>query len=246
VVQAYAETLVPAHNLRYEVPTAFSRDLGGIVSTDRVFQSPQELGCAYVPAILDRLRAAGVSDLVSFVPLDVPGLRRIGETAPPTVPPLRYYVHALDNPLPLRSVASMVRSVASRDEGVAVANSPGFRDAGGVAVEGGPSCESVRGSVVSVADASDRVELQVSADRPTVVIVRDAFAPGWTATVGDAPAPVLRADGRYKAVPIPAGRSRVVLTYAPPGLGGGLAVGGMALAGVLLLGLSRRARRSDV
>jgi uncharacterized membrane protein YfhO len=42
-------------------------------------------------------------------------------------------------------------------------------------------------------------------------------------------APVLRANGKHKAVPVSAGRHEVVLRYEPPGLGLGMALTALAL-----------------
>ncbi len=42
-------------------------------------------------------------------------------------------------------------------------------------------------------------------------------------------APVLRANGKHRAVPVPAGRHEVVLRYEPPGLGLGVALTALAL-----------------
>jgi uncharacterized membrane protein YfhO len=61
------------------------------------------------------------------------------------------------------------------------------------------------------------------------VVIRDGFSVGWSATVDGSTAPVLRADGRHRAVPVPTGHSRVVLWYRPPSLTLGLTIGAAAL-----------------
>ena len=48
-------------------------------------------------------------------------------------------------------------------------------------------------------------------------------------------APVLRANGKHRAVPLPAGAREVRLRYHPPGLGAGLAVTGLSLLSLLAL-----------
>ena len=52
---------------------------------------------------------------------------------------------------------------------------------------------------------------------------RASFARGWTAAVDGAPAPVLRANGKHRAVPLPPGAHDVRLRYEPPGFGAGIA-----------------------
>jgi hypothetical protein len=50
----------------------------------------------------------------------------------------------------------------------------------------------------------------------------DMYAPGWQVTVNGRDATLSRADYTLRAVPIPAGRSRVVLKYRAPGFTLGL------------------------
>ena len=76
---------------------------------------------------------------------------------------------------------------------------------------------------------------RVRADRPTELVVRDAFAPGWSATLDGRPVRILQADGRHRAVAVPAGESVVTLRYQPPGLRPGLAVAALALVAVGLM-----------
>ena len=86
------------------------------------------------------------------------------------------------------------------------------------------------GSVRSLSEDSERVELEVEATRPTALVVLDGWALGWSATVNGVPAPVLRA-GEHRAVWVGGGRSRVRLAYSPPGLRAGLAL--FALSAVI-------------
>ena len=237
-----AETLTPAHNLALAVPTAYSRDLTMTSPIERVFGDRDEVGCARVAEIRDRLRAAGVRHVISFRPLDVEGLRLVAAAAPRRVAPLRLYLHALDGALPLRAIASSVRPAGSRSEAEALAREAGFQAAGGVAVEGGTATDGAEGEVRPVIEETDRLEFQVRASRPTVLVVRDGWGAGWSATVDGTAAPVLRADGRHRAVPVPAGRSRVVLSYRPPSLTTGLVIAAAGLA--LTLALLWRGRTS--
>jgi len=43
--------------------------------------------------------------------------------------------------------------------------------------------------------------------------LNDAMAPGWTACVGNSVVPIELADGVFRRVAVPAGRSVVVMTY---------------------------------
>ena len=83
----------------------------------------------------------------------------------------------------------------------------------------------------------DAVEL----DGPGLLVLRESHARGWRAQVDGRDAPVLRANGRHRAVPLPAGRHEVALDYHPPMLEAGLGLSGLGLLG--LLGLLAQALR---
>jgi hypothetical protein len=91
------------------------------------------------------------------------------------------------------------------------------------------------GRVTATDERAGAIRMEVEADRPTAVVVRDAFAPGWRARVNGVPAPIARADGRHRAVAVPAGRSAVELRYRPPLLMTGLVITltSAAVAGLL-------------
>jgi hypothetical protein len=83
----------------------------------------------------------------------------------------------------------------------------------------------------------------VDAPAPAVLLVRNAWDPGWHATVDGRPAPVLQADYLLQAVPVPPGRHTVLLEYDDPWIGYGLVGSGLALGTLLLLALMVLRRR---
>ncbi|MFN8528733.1 MAG: YfhO family protein [Anaerolineae bacterium] len=70
-----------------------------------------------------------------------------------------------------------------------------------------------------------------------LLILTDAYYPGWTAVVNEQPAPIYRADMMFRAVPVPAGDSTITFRYSPSGLSAALLLGGAAWLGLLLGGL---------
>jgi hypothetical protein len=140
----------------------------------------------------------------------------------------------LSQPLPLRFVAREVMPAGSADEAEALSLRPGFVDSGGTAVEGiRQHTSGANGRILRRSETPERIEIEAEADRPTLVVLRDTFAPGWVARVDGSPAPVLRADGRHRAVPIGAGRHRVILSYRAPGLVAGFVLS--VASGLVLL-----------
>jgi hypothetical protein len=229
---AYRELLLPCFHLRFAVPTAYSLDLTGLVPTNRVLDD-HALSCRALEGLLPRLRAAGVAWVLSADPLSHPELRSERVLRPARVAPLDLHAYALAAPLPRFFVASSVRPASSAAAAEAIAREPGFQAASGVAVEGIETATSgTGGRVLEVRATPGRIELLAVAERPSVVVVREAHAPGWSAEVDGVRQSVLRADGRHCAVAIPAGSSRVSLRYRPPGLG--IALAASALGAVAL------------
>jgi hypothetical protein len=76
----------------------------------------------------------------------------------------------------------------------------------------GPPDESGTAAIVGESGRS----LDVQVDGPGgFLVVSDTLVPGWTARVDDRPAPLIRADLAFRAVPVPAGRHRVEMRYDP-------------------------------
>lgn len=75
---------------------------------------------------------------------------------------------------------------------------------------------------------NDRVSLNVDAPAGGWLVVLDSWAPGWSANVNGASRPVALANGAFRAVEVPAGRSTVTMTFRTPGLRLGLALAAIA------------------
>lgn len=79
-----------------------------------------------------------------------------------------------------------------------------------------------------------RALLQVDSPAPAYLILRDAWYPGWGATVNDEAAPIYRANLIFRALPVPAGASAVSFRFEPDlwriALYGGAALWIIALA----------------
>jgi uncharacterized membrane protein YfhO len=89
---------------------------------------------------------------------------------------------------------------------------------------------------------ADRQRLETTSARAAVVVLADAYDPGWRASVDGEAAALLRANIAFRAVAVPAGRHVVELAYRPGAVVRGLLVSAAALAATLALGLGRRPR----
>ena len=84
-------------------------------------------------------------------------------------------------------------------------------------------------------EAPERVVAEVTANNGGLLVLTDVFYPGWIAEEDGRRLPILRADGFFRAVALPAGTHRVVFRYRPisVAIGGALS----ALAALILAGL---------
>jgi uncharacterized membrane protein YfhO len=87
-----------------------------------------------------------------------------------------------------------------------------------------------------------RHRLVIEADTPAagLMVVSEAFYPGWRATVDGAPAPLLRADYAFRGVALAPGHHRVELDYRSRATEAGLALSALGLLALWALGRAPR------
>jgi uncharacterized membrane protein YfhO len=110
-----------------------------------------------------------------------------------------------------------------------------------VVVEADTAPGTAPGRVLRVERGTEAVRIEAEAIGPALLVIQDAWWPGWEATVDGAPTEILAADGLVRAVPFPPGRHAVELRYDPPELRVGLALTG--LGALLCIGLAASAWR---
>ena len=85
--------------------------------------------------------------------------------------------------------------------------------------------------------------LDVTTAAPGVLVLSEVWYPGWKAEVDGRPAPVLRANFAFRAVPVPAGTHRVRLIFAPWSWRVGVMVSLATVLGLLATATGLLARR---
>lgn len=120
---------------------------------------------------------------------------------------------------------------------------PGFDPRGEIALPGGaPSPPGVAGEVRIARLGFDRVRLEAETTAPGYVVLLEAWDPGWRATVDGRPAPLLRANLIFRAVPVPAGRHTVEMLYRPVEALVGAALSVLSLSALAWAGLRKTGR----
>jgi hypothetical protein len=92
-----------------------------------------------------------------------------------------------------------------------------------------PAAGRAEGRIVATTWEPERVRLIARTSEPAVLVLLDRWYPGWKATVNGEPTRLLRANGVFRAVEIPAGQADVEFVYAPASLviGGWMSVLGI-------------------
>jgi hypothetical protein len=117
-------------------------------------------------------------------------------------------------------------------------------DPGEVILEGEAPAGLSPGRVLSVERAAERIRIEAESPGAGLLVVADAFWPGWKATVDGRPVPIQRADLLVRAVRWPAGKHLLEMSYQPPEVTLGIAVSAAAALVAVGLGLWARRRRS--
>jgi len=164
-------------------------------------------------------------------------------------------VAMLANPdaLPRAYFASGITAASSLDDALSrIHATPASRLRHQPVIEGlseHPASEIGGAEVRIVKDRPDEVELEVSSNRPGVVVLLDAYARGWKAEVGGIPTTIHPANVAFRGVAVPAGRERVRFRYRPATamIGGGISAAAVVLLAVAwLVGHARRWRRRNL
>lgn len=222
------QTLSPFNNIIDRVETAEGAD-----RTSFLANAPLLSDDGYDPSalaeVLPVLRSAAVSRVVSVDPLAHPDLHILREI-PAGPPGVAIRVYEVREPWPRAYVACRAVREGDPRRALILSIAPDFDPRGEVVLdrEARPSCTS--GSAERRRDDPSEQDYAVVTDGGGFLVTRDSFARGWTAHVDGAPAAVLRANGKHRAVAVPAGHHEVVLAYEPPGLRAGIGVTALAAA----------------
>lgn len=216
---ANRQQLDPYNNIIDRIETAASSDRTRfsplLTALGWTGYEPEQIG-----NVLPYLRHAGVSRITSFDPLMHAELR-LRRVVPIARTGLSVHIYSINGALPRARVACSARFAPSRIEAAHMALNAEFDPLREIVLEQIPpprllAC--TKGVAHAVSMTPDKEIYEVQADGAGWLAVRSTHARGWHAWIDDHPASLSRADGRHKAVAIPAGRHTVELRYEPPGL----------------------------
>ena len=242
------QLLAPYANVLDRVEAPVAGELAAFLPRDSE-RGPELDDPARVGELLPWLRNAGVARVLSLDPLPHPELVPLA-SVPAGPPGVAIHAYGFDS-WPRASLACRATPVASRAQALAAPYRKGFDPWREVALEeqgGGPddalpaTCTKGRARRTWWTAGEEHYEVMTNAS--AYLVVRASHARGWQAHVDGVPAPVLRANGKHRAVAVSAGRHEVVLRYQAPGLVAGTAISLVSLVAALaLLAVGSRRRR---
>lgn len=135
--------------------------------------------------------------------------------------------------LPRAWVVNRAEIVPDAEQVIARLRDPAFDPAGTVLLAEGAVLDGLGGGHAHITRyEAETVTIDVATDAPGYLVLTDTYYPGWQAAVDGRPAPILRADLVFRAVPLEAGRHTVEFHYRPASFRTGLWV---SLAAALLV-----------
>jgi hypothetical protein len=224
-------------------------DFVSLVNEGRVFPRAPLAGFVHddTPERLDAplFEAASARFVLSDRRLASDGLRLLARYSREPISPEPAYLYRNERALPRAYLAYRTRR-ADGPEALARLTGDGFD----------PRREAVFEGDVRALDGSDpitplrplrsrpeEVAFDISPERPALLVLADAWYPGWRARVDGSPAPVVRVNGHFRGVPVPVGARRVELVFAPATWRAGAAISLAAAAVVTALTVGACFRR---
>jgi hypothetical protein len=137
---------------------------------------------------------------------------------------------------PWASFAPAVQAVAGPDRAQVALAAAIETERDVVIVEAAGPMPTSSGRILGVARGSEALNVEADATGPALLVIADAWWPGWVAELDGAPIDILPADLLLRAVRFPAGRHRLVMRYDPPEVREGLWLSGLGLVLLVVLG----------
>jgi hypothetical protein len=232
--EALQEGGTPFFQSPWTARSLFMGFLSGTPAPDRM-RALDLLGARVILAdARKKLRPAALNQLLSRYP-------RVGAcevAAATTRIPVALYRNP--NALPRAFVVHAVHREASAERAVARVMDPAFDPRREAVVEGelpvvtSPGAGGSARAVITTY-APNRVTVRVDSSAPGLLVLTDSYDPDWTVRRNGEPDVILAANGLFRGVAVPAGRSEIEFRYRPLPFVAGISLGalGLATAGAL-------------
>jgi hypothetical protein len=188
-----------------------------------------------VPTLTD-LRLLGARYLIT--PQGIPTPLPPGVSGRTVETESSYRLVEIDDAEPRASVVPSWTVVGGERAALDAVLEPGFDPAEVAVLEtdpgSTPTLDGPAGTAAYGEATPEDVRIEAEASVPSILVVRNAWDDGWSATLDGRAVPVLRADAFLQGIAIPAGSHDVRLTYREPAIGRGLALSALVWLGFLV------------
>ena len=185
-----------------------------------------------IPRLTD-LRLLGVRYLI--VPQGIPSPLPRGVSGRTVETEGAYRLVEIDGAEPRASVVPSWTVVSGERSALDAVLEPGFDPAAVVVLEtdpgSSPAVDGPDGTAAYREASPEDVRIEAEASVPSILLVRNAWDEGWSATLDGRSVPVLRTDGFLQGIALAPGRHDIRLTYREPAIGTGLALSEIAWLG---------------
>jgi len=190
------------------------------------------------------LQLGAVAKVVTLHESGLEGLRL--ERTLPSLTGERIRIFAVPDPQPRAFLVGRTR-VADGEAAFSALLDPAFDPSVEALLASGPRLADAarpEGAVRWLERRADRQRLETTSARPALLVLADAYDPGWRASVDGAGASLLRANVAFRGILVPEGRHVVELVYRPRAvwLGLGVSLSALVTAAALFVAGRRFAR----
>jgi len=227
--------LLPPTGAARGVYSSYERDLLRLQPRPLVYLNAALAFADATPLFVRLLRLGAVRHAIALHDPGLAGLALRRTLPGPFLEPMQ--VFEVEGARPRAYVVDGVR-VADGLGGIDALLAPDFDPASEIVLPSGAARlpdPAFRAAAAVVQMRADGVRLRAEASAPGFLVLADAFDPGWTAQVDGQPAPVLRANVAFRAVPVPAGRHDVELLYRPASVRVGVVLSALGLVACAVL-----------
>jgi hypothetical protein len=230
------EMVVPPSGTRWGLRGSYDGDFTGLASPRLPFMGVLVRQTDATPLGVRLLQLGNVGWVIDQRPEGFPLLAEVTRAASVFSRPLRL----LRVPDPLPPCYVVGASTLEPDDEAAIRRIavPEFDPRAEVVLAEGPPlgpAPAFRGTAAYRLRHASRLLIETDTNGPGVLVLSEAYDPGWRATVDGAPVAVLRANVLFRGVRLPPGRHLVEMTYRPRAIAWGLAAAGLGLVLVVFL-----------
>ena len=236
---ASVDALRPPSGVRWGLFGSFDGQFTGLEPRSLLPFLPAAVRLSGTPDGLRLLQVANVGHVVRLGRGGVPGLELLDGRA--TGPGCERQLLRVPEPLPRAYVVGGERRASDRGDGVADLLDSAFDPRRSVlladAHAGGGDPGPV-GEARVTSRRADAVEVEAVLARPGVLVLVEAYDPGWRVSVDGREAPLLAANVLFRGVRVPEGRHRVRFVYRPWTATAGVLLSGLGAVATIALGLA--------